>query len=160
MHGLQLGVEDMAHCVAAYHFSCLLDEIIALRCASVPGRVVLAGRVQMVVLGRPVRPGHTLQEFVSNDNALTIIVCSTPFGSVAPRSYALPGLPPNPTYPECTCCALRGTSSRAGASMCIGHCPISWFSLPSFVPVALLLALFMAHCSVLSCLARPVATIR
>ncbi|CAJ1342568.1 unnamed protein product, partial [Effrenium voratum] len=38
MHGLQLGVEDMAHCVAAYHFSCLLDEIIALHCASVPGR--------------------------------------------------------------------------------------------------------------------------
>ena len=30
---------------------------------------------------------------------------------------------------------------EAGASMCIGHCPISWFSLPSFVPVALLLAL-------------------
>ena len=126
MHGLQLGVEDMAHCVAAYHFSCLLDEIIALHCASVPGRaagirlaeasiqylgfvmfsgsiptclpvdalydawrfvngiIVLAGRVQMVVLGRPVRPGHTLQEFVSNDNALTIIVCSTPL-AVSPH---------------------------------------------------------------------------
>ena len=40
MHGLQLGVEDMAHCVAAYHFSCLLDEIIALRC--VPERIRLA----------------------------------------------------------------------------------------------------------------------
>ena len=119
MHGLQLGVEDMAHCVAAYHFSCLLDEIIALRCASVPGRaadirladasiqylgfvmfsgfiptclpvdalyeawrfvngiIILAGRVQMVVLGRPVRPGHTLEEFVSDDNALTILVCYT-----------------------------------------------------------------------------------
>ena len=50
----------------------------------VNGIIVLAGRVQMVVLGRPVRPGHTLQEFVSNDNALTIIVCSTPL-AVSPH---------------------------------------------------------------------------
>ena len=26
---------------------------------------------------------------------------------------------------------------EAGVSTCVGHCPISWFSLPSLVPAAL-----------------------
>ena len=108
MHGLQLEVEDMAHCVAAYHFSCLLDEIIALRCASVPGKaadirladasIQCLGFVMFSRFIPTCLPVDALYEpgalstalsylqavsyssrICERDNALTILVCYTPY---------------------------------------------------------------------------------